>query len=214
MARLRVPFWLQYAAGAIAALAGLCWGIAASRVIWYAGDYMIGFHPLVLWSLPAAGVLVIAGCVAFALGSWRFGAGALLGGIGLIPAMGWMPAFYGWGPEHGVAKYAAHNAAAIVAAQLPEIPQMGEGVPYDDEKLAPLTGFRWYCTNHIAAPNGIYLAWQTNGIPHVRVQKQHGGWTGLAYTQDSEAINKLGRDSGYCYQASETPGWWHWDTSE
>lgn len=214
MRGVRVPILVQWIAGAIVCIGGISCGVAASRVIWYEGDYMIGFHPLILFAFPMAALLVLIGFICALLGGWRFGIGALIGGACIIPAFGTMSALYGSGPEYGIATYAGENAAAVVAANLPEVPEQSPILPYDETKLVPVAGFRWYCGNHIAAPDGVYFAWKSNGVVHIRVQKQHGGWQGLAYSQDARAIEALRKVSGFHYDPSQTSGWWHWDTLE
>ena len=211
MPRFRVPHWVQWATGATVAAGAIAWGVAAGRMIWYAGDYMIGFHLLLL--LPAAVVLLTGGAFALAF-SRRFATGVLVGGVCIIPAAFSMHVLYGSGPEYAIATYARENVAAIAAADLPDLPEQSRLTPSEETQLAPLPGFRWYCENHIAAPDGIYLAWKSRGVVHVRVQKQRGGWCGVAYSRDANAIEKLRHSSAFNYRPSKAAGWWHWDTLE
>ena len=202
----------QWIAGGVVLALTLCWCLAAACVICYAGDYMIGFHPLLLM-LPLYGAvllgLAIGACVTR---KWRFAAMTCVSAlaVGALFFLGYRIGIWAW--AHGIRENATVNEAAVrQAGGLPELTDDTVMVLADDG-LPVLAGFRWYCEHHIASPGGAFRAFRYRGVAHVRIQKIRGGYRGVAFAPSPAERGTLEKDAALTYETAVGDHWLIWRT--
>jgi hypothetical protein len=128
----------------------LGWCIAAGRVIYYQGDYMIGFHPLILLAIPFAGILVLVAFFGCLLKLWRFSTVTVVSAI--LPVVvifqGYRIGLWAW--TRSICRYDAINQAAIRTG--PKLPDLTDDTVLpeisDDNALPVLNGFIERCANN------------------------------------------------------------------
>lgn len=189
----------------------LCWCIAAGRVIYFQGDNMIGFHPLVLLLLPFGGCLGLAVLIGCVMRKWRFAAMAAISVI-------MVAAFFGQAYRIGelawtrsIRQYDAVNQEVIrKSTGLPELTDdtMAQGL-WADNAIPVLKGFGWYCEHHLASPGGTFRAFRYRGVVHVRIQKIRHGYRGVALVNSPADKERMEKAPSLIYE-NERPIGEHW----
>ncbi len=173
--------------------------------IWFAGDTMVGF--VFVFTLP---VVMITGfvwlCVAAYRKSWLIAASTMIGGLLSVAPLFLGPflIFKSW--NHSIAQFATVNAAAVAEADLADFDYAPNHGFYRMD-LKPLPQFKWYCDQHIAAPDGVFSGFTINTVPHVYVNKIRHGAKGVAYAPDK---SMLPTDGEFDYQYSGVDSWYIW----
>ena len=207
--------WKRWGIKGILIAITLSWCVAAGRVIYYAGDYMIGFHPLLLLLLPygfALGLSAVIGCT---MGKWNFAATATICALIVFTFFSQMHRIDSWAWAQSIEKYDEANTDSIdLAAGLPELTEetLMDDL-WNDEALPVLNGFNWYCEHHIASPGGKFRAFRYRGIVHVRIQKIRHGYRGIARVSSPEDIEDLEKGGQLVYESEALAGdhwviWW------
>ena len=199
--------WLNPTLSLVILLTGAAWTASELRVVWYAGDHMLGFHPLVLLAFPVAGLLAAFGLVTARYRRSPLLAAATLIAAGLIVS----PIFTGrylleraW--RHSIRDNATANIAAIESAGLGEANDQAKPIP-DEHHMTLVPGFRWYSDQHIAAPDGTFRGFSLAGVPHIYVNKIRHGYRGVAWSPDGLPTPQ---DDGLTYEPAGVPGWYIW----
>lgn len=201
----------QWIAGSVLLIVTLCWCVAAGRVIYYAGDYMIGFNPLILFLLPYAIVLGLSAIVGCAMRRWQF---AAMAALSVLVVWGFFTQGYRiglWAWAHSIRQYDVVNKEVIdKSLTIPEFTDetLMENI-WTDEALPILDGFRWYCEHHHASPGGTFRGFRYLGVVHVRIQKIRHGYRGIALVCCPEDREKLQTSSQLIYE-NDKPVGGHW----
>ena len=183
------------------------WAIAAARVCWFAGDYMIGFSPFILLGFPfAASCLGIGGIVAATRKSKLLGACAILACLLSVSPLFCMQQISKAAWNNSLQRFADTNETAIQQTDFTSADFTAGDFP-DERRMTDVLGFEWYCEQHIAAPNGQFRGFTYNTIPHVYVSKIRHGFRGVAWISDTATIPS---ESDYRYQESTVKNWYIW----
>jgi hypothetical protein len=192
----------QWIAGSVLLAITLCWCVVAGRVIYYAGDYMIGFDPLLLFLLPYTAGLGLAAIVGCAMRKWRFAgmAGVCVVAVLVLFSQSYRIGLWAW--SQSIRQYDVPNQEAISrSTAIPELTDdtLTENI-WKDKALPVLDGFRWYCTHHLASPGGTFRAFRYRGDVHVRIQKIRHGYRGIAFITTPEEKERLAKNSQLIYE--------------
>jgi hypothetical protein len=193
---------------ALIVVAATCaWSLGIVRTCWFAGDYMIGFSPFILFGLPFASIVLIVGLGISASRKSKLVATCSIVGCALVVA----PLFNmhritrsAW--QKSLADYTKTNQTALLDADLSSVQFTDTDFP-DDRKMIAIDGFKWYCEQHHAAPDGKFRGFLYNSIQHVYVNKIRHGFRGIAWIPNPEMIPPT---SEYDYHHSGVDNWYIW----
>ena len=194
-------------AGLIIVAAAGAWSFAIARTCWFAGDYMIGFSLFILFALPFAATVLIAGLILALSRKSKLIAGCSIFGCVLITATLFNMHQIGqsaW--KNSLAVHSEANQTALRNADLSSSQFTGADFP-DDSKMMTIDGFEWYCDQHHAAPNGEFRGFLCNLIKHVYVNKIRHGLRGIAWIPDPTLLTS---QSDYEYRHSGVDNWYIW----
>ncbi len=198
-------------------LIGIAWSYGIAKGFYYEGDYMIGFHPPILFAMPFVAVLLLLAAI-FLFRKKSFWAFCFtIAPIIIIITLlnGRAIADRSW--EKSINKYSDHNLAILEQISKSEIDRSHDGnniesLLYDEQYLCAIPEFKWYCRQHIAAPENVFYGFRLAGIPHVRVQKIRHGYRGIAYLRNPEEFDKLSKLSSLDYNRTKNKNWIIWDS--
>lgn len=193
-------------------LAATCaWSLAIVRTCWFAGDYMIGFSPFILFGVPFAAINLIVGLVISALRKSKLIVACSIVGCALVVA----PLFnihriarFAW--QKSIADYSKTNQTALLNADL-SLAQFTDADIPDDRKMITIEGFEWYCEQHLAAPDGKFRGFLYHSIQHVYVHKFRHGLQGIAWIANPDMIPPT---SEFDYRHSGVDHWYIWTYGE
>lgn len=189
----------------------LGWCAGAAHAIYYAGDYMIVFYPLLLLLFPYAGAVGVSAIVGLSAGKWRFGMMAAVCVVLLFILVSNMRRIEPWAWSRSIHQHERANLEAI--NKCAEIPDLTDDTVvqriWERETLPVLQGFEWYCEHHIAAPGGAFRVFRYHGIVHIRIQKSRFSYRGIAYIPSPSDKVKLEKDSQLTYE-KDAPVGEHW----
>ena len=183
------------------------WSFAIAITCWYAGDYMIGFSPFILFGFPFAAAILSIGLLVASSRKSKVIAGcsvlccvliaATLFNIHRITWVAW---------RNSLSVYSETNQAALRLADFSSAEFTVSDFP-DEQKMAPIDGFEWYCHQHHAAPNGEFRGFMINSIKHIYVNKIRHGVRGVAWIPEPDFV---AAQSDYEYQYSGVDNWYVW----
>jgi hypothetical protein len=207
----RATRWKEWLVGGVLLAGTLSWCVAAGRVLYYAGDYMVGFHLLLLPLLPYAGTLGLATIVGCVMQKWRFAAVAAVSflAVCVFLTQGYRIELWAW--SKSIRQFNGINQDVIDrSAAVPELTDetLRENL-WNDEALPVLDGFTWYCKHHLASPGGTFRAFRYRGAVHVRIQKIRHGYRGIARVSAPGIIQGMEKGGQLVY-ASQVPIGGHW----
>lgn len=198
-------------------IAGSCfvtfaaWALMAAYVIMHQGDRMIGFHPLILTALPGVAIGALSAIILLIFRQWQIGLALGVGTLTLFLVIrnGHALEEHAW--RQAIILHAQSNQRAMSAIK-GDVEGDDLSPLWEEEKLTALEDFRWYGTNHISAPNGVYFGFRIGGVPHVRIQKIRGGWMGVALIPSESALEALSKRTVLKYSAIGFGDWFVWGT--
>jgi len=181
------------------------WSFGIARTCWFAGDYMIGFSPFILFALPVAGILLVVG-IAYAATrkSKLITICSILGCIIIIGILFNMHRITRSAWQHSLSEFSATNQTALRDADFSTSQFTDADFP-DDLKMTAVDGFESYCDQHHAAPNGEFRGFVYSSIKHIYVNKIRHGLRGVAWIPESDMIPST---SDYDYQYSGIDHWY------
>ncbi|HAK94560.1 MAG TPA: hypothetical protein DCM87_06060 [Planctomycetes bacterium] len=188
------------------------WCLVAGREIFYTGDRMIGFHPLLLFLLPLDACLLFAAVAACVMSRWRFAALAMVSCVLVMVFSSQRHRISRWGWDLSIARYDSINREAILKTS--GIPDFTDetlvGNISNDQACPVVEGFVWYCNHDLAAPDGAFRAFRYRGVVHVRIQKTWHGYRGIALLDSPSDAQKLAKDSELVYERAVGDKWLIW----
>jgi hypothetical protein len=187
----------------------MVWALLAAIVIANQGDVMIGFHPVILSSVPGAigGFIVAVHLLVFR--KWQIGSVCGIGALALLLVILNAQAIQAAAWRHTMELHALGNQKALAAIQL-DLPPDNLSAVWEGHKLSPLENFQWSGANHLSAPKGVYFGFKVDRIPHVRIQKIRSGWRGVAFIPPETNLGALQLRTGITYAKLGTAGWFIW----
>ena len=187
------------------------WALLAAIVIRNHGDTLIGFHPVILSTVPGmvAGAFSAVILLVFRQGWTGLALGAGVLTLFLVLRNGHAIQEQAW--QHTIVLHARSNAQAVDAIQA-DLDKEGLSMLWNEKKLSPVKDFHWYGKNHIAAPDGVYYGFRVGGAPHVRIQKIRNGWRGIALVPTDSTLATLATRTGMSYTRVGSSGWVTWST--
>ncbi|MCA9170639.1 MAG: hypothetical protein KDB23_23330 [Planctomycetales bacterium] len=197
--------WLNQALAAVLILIGATWGRFAFGIIWNTGDHMIGFHPLILLGIPAASVFGIAGVVATRRKSWLLAVSSFVASLFVIAPLLAGPRIIESAWINSLKLNSEANRKAIQETDFTDSTYLPNWIP-DVTTMTAVHGFQWYCTQHIAAPNGDFRGFMIGSVPHVYVQKVRNGFRGVAWLGKQMSLP----DGDIKYRYSGVGNWYIW----
>lgn len=183
------------------------WGLATASICWYAGDYMIGFSPFIMFCMPFAGIyFIIGGTIAAARKSKLIIVSSILGAsfIACPFILRFQIIRTAWNTS--INWYSDTNLRAIQNTDFSIAVFNSNDFP-DERRMVAVEGFKWYCKQHIAAPNDIYLGFLYNSVPHIYVNRIRHGSRGVAWIEESTMIQS---NSSYKYKPTGIDNWYIW----
>lgn len=179
--------------------------------LWFAGDSMIGFSPLAFLWIPATIFLGTFGMlISKARRSWIIAASTIVTLALMVSPWFW----YEWVLENSwrtsIAQYSEVNKTALRNTDFSSAMLSDVDFPYEG-KTVVVPDFRWYCEQHIAAPEGKFRGFVFRSVPHVYINKSRNFIRGIAWIEDPA---KVPSDSEYRYQKITDDGWYVWTFGE
>lgn len=174
--------------------------MAVGRIMYFAGDFMIGCHPLILFLFVYGGLLMLACMAGCIMKKWPFSVMALASTavVAVVFTQGYRIETYAW--ARSLEQYDENNQKAILeAANLPELAENSLEQVFSDDAIPILKGFKWYCEHHLASPGGAFRAFIYKGVVHVRIQKIRHGYKGVAFIPFTGDIRRI-QDSELIYE--------------
>lgn len=172
---------------------------------------MPGFHPLVLFAVPAGSILsALVLVLALMRKSILIGAASLLPLVALA-----LPVFYGYdlgiaGWSREIGRHALENEVAIKNVDF-SVGAFDEFPYKDHERMIEVPGFRWSNSgNMVAAENGVFSGFAVDGVPHIYVCPLMNGARGVAWVTDRAMIDN---EPNVHYEYAGVANWYIW-TSE
>lgn len=187
------------------------WALLASSVIRNQGDTMIGFHPAILGIFPGIICAAFTAVILFFMRQWPIGLALGLGSLALFLVLRNAHAIEERAWRDAIVLHSQANERALTAIQ-GDLQSTDLSLLWEDKKLTPLQGFNWYGTNHFSAPNGVYLGFRIDGVPHARIQKIRHGWRGVALVPSEAALSALSKRTGMKYSRVGAGNWFIWST--
>lgn len=185
------------------------WAFLVARLFVNQGDRLIGFHPVILGIIPGVIVGFCSAVFLLVCRQWQIGTAFGIGALTLLLVLrnGHEIEKQAW--WRAIQLHAQTNETAMATIQL-DLPGNDSSVIWEDEKLSPLEGFKWYGSNHFSAPNGVYSGFKIGGVPHVRIQKIRNGWRGIALVRSVAEPDALKSRSGLTYSRVGSSDWFTW----
>jgi hypothetical protein len=193
-------------------LAGfVAWALFAARLIWNQGDHMLGFHPVMLASFPGAFIGAASAIFLLISRQWQIGSALGLGALILFLVVWNARAIEEHAWRSTIISNSQDNEKALASIQT-DIKDDVLFPLWESEKLSPMEGFRWFGTNHVSAPKGVYYGFRIDGIPHVRIQKIRRGWRGIALAHSESVLTILAARTKMKYSRVGSSDWYTWST--